>query len=115
MMSRFSGKDLEKDIKHIYQSIEDILTTPIGTRIMREEYGSLIQQLIDGPFDEILQMQLYAATATAIMRWEPRVSLLSISIAMGDQGSFFLDLLLTLVDDNEQRSLRIPLVYGATV
>ncbi|MCH7317944.1 GPW/gp25 family protein [Acinetobacter sp. ANC 5659] len=115
MMSRFIGKDLEKDIQHIYQSIQDILTTPIGTRIMREEYGSLILQLIDGPFDEILQMQIYAATATAIMRWEPRVSLLSISIAMGDQGSFFLDLLLTLVDDNEQRSLRIPLVYGATV
>ncbi|HAV5431524.1 TPA: baseplate assembly protein [Acinetobacter baumannii] len=115
MMSRLLGKDLEQDIQHIYQSIQDILTTPIGTRIMREEYGSLIQQLIDGPFDEILQMQLYAATATAIMRWEPRVNLLSISIEIQDQGSFYLDVLFTLVDDNEQRSLRIPLIYGATV
>ena len=115
MMSRFLGRNLENDIQHIYQSIQDILTTPIGTRIMREEYGSLIQQLIDGPFDDVLQMQLYAAIATAIMRWEPRVSLLSISIGMENQGSFSLDLLFTLVDDNEQRSLRIPLVYGATV
>lgn len=37
MMSRESGRELETEIDQIRQSIQDILTTPIGTRIMRRE------------------------------------------------------------------------------
>lgn len=47
MMSRENGRELETELDHIRQSVQDILTTPIGTRIMRREYGSLIYQLID--------------------------------------------------------------------
>lgn len=115
MMSRENGKDLLRNIEHISQSIRDILTTPIGTRVMRREYGSLLHQLIDGPFDEILQMQLYAATAAALLRWEPRISLQSISLSSIDQGSYVLDLDCTLVDNNKQTSLRVPLTLGATI
>ena len=32
---------------HLNQSIADILTTPIGTRVMRPDYGSNIPRLID--------------------------------------------------------------------
>lgn len=34
---------------HIAQSIRNILFTRIGTRLMREEYGSFIPDLIDMP------------------------------------------------------------------
>lgn len=37
------------NLAHIQQSIRDILLTPVGTRIMRREYGSLISELIDQP------------------------------------------------------------------
>lgn len=40
MMSRENGRELETELDHIRQSVQDILTTPIGTRIMRREYGS---------------------------------------------------------------------------
>ncbi|MBM7357398.1 UNVERIFIED_ORG: phage baseplate assembly protein W [Enterobacter sp. JUb101] len=32
---------------HIMQSVRDILVTPVGSRVMRREYGSLLSALID--------------------------------------------------------------------
>ncbi len=32
---------------HIRQSVRDILLTPVGSRVMRREYGSLLSALID--------------------------------------------------------------------
>ncbi|KXO86085.1 baseplate assembly protein [Acinetobacter venetianus] len=114
MMSRTNGKNIIVDLDHIYQSIQDIVTTPIGSRVMRREYGSLVFKLIDGPYDDILQMQLYAAIATAIIRWEPRVSLHAVSLNIADPGAYVLDLDFTLVDNNQRSSLRVPLAFGAT-
>lgn len=58
---------------HIHQSVADILTTPIGTRVMRRDYGSLIPELIDQPLTDANFLRLYAATVIAITRWEPRI------------------------------------------
>ena len=60
---------------HISQSITDILTTPIGSRLMRRGYGSFIPQLIDQPMTDANILRLQAATAQAIMKHEPRTRL----------------------------------------
>lgn len=60
---------------HLQQSIRDILTTPIGTRVMRRDYGSKLFQLTDRPTTKALLIDLYAATAEALDRWEPRLRL----------------------------------------
>lgn len=60
-------------IAHIEQSVADILTTPLGTRVMRREYGSLLPDIIDQPLNEANVMRLYAATVIALARWEPRI------------------------------------------
>ena len=36
-------------IDHLRQSIRDILTTRIGTRVMRRDYGSRLPTLVDTP------------------------------------------------------------------
>jgi phage baseplate assembly protein W len=102
-----------KEADQIRQSIQDILTTPIGSRIMRRTYGSLLPQLIDAPFNEITRLQLLAATATALMQWEDRINLEFISIDPIDQGKFILDLSLIKLDNNQNESLSIPLNFGA--
>ena len=38
--------------EHIDQSIGDILSTPIGTRVMRPDYGSRIPRLVDRPINQ---------------------------------------------------------------
>ncbi|WP_032881578.1 GPW/gp25 family protein [Acinetobacter sp. WC-323] len=113
MMSRENGRALMNELEHIRQSIQDLLTTPIGTRIMRREYGSLVPMLIDAPFDDITILQLYAATATAILRWEDRIILNSISLKTKEAGSYYLDMDCSLVDSNQKASLSIPLAIGS--
>lgn len=60
---------------HLKQSIRDILTTRIGTRIMRRDYGSRLPELVDNPMSELLKAELFAESAEALARWEPRFRL----------------------------------------
>jgi uncharacterized protein len=71
-MSRSTGQAIDADA-HLLQSLRDILTTPIGSRVMRRDYGSLVPFLIDQPANPILLMRLRAAITHAILKWEPRV------------------------------------------
>ena len=84
-MSRMSGGALDANA-HLSQSIADILSTPIGTRVMRRDYGSLLPMLIDQPFNERTALALYAATATALRRWEKRLRLLRCLIERTGEG-----------------------------
>lgn len=79
-MNRKTGKALH-DEDHIAQSIADILTTPIGTRVMRRDYGSRLPELIDTPLTKTTGLLLMAATAGAIRKWEPRVRLTRVSLS----------------------------------
>ncbi len=72
MMSRHTGRRLGA-IAHLQQSVADILTTPIGSRVMRREYGSLLPALIDQPDNLATQTRVMSAIASALMRWEPRL------------------------------------------
>jgi len=77
---------------HISQSIADILTTPIGSRLMRRAYGSFIPQLIDQPLTQANVLRLQAATAQAVMQWEPRTRLRRVTLAFGSDGRAVLTL-----------------------
>ena len=69
-----TGKHLS-GIDHLRQSIRDILTTPIGTRVMRHNYGSRLFELVDRPFNQALKLEIFAAVAEALERWETRFKL----------------------------------------
>ncbi len=102
------------DRAHLAQSIADILMTPLGSRVMRREYGSQLTDLIDWPLNNATKLQAYAATAMALMRWEPRIRLSSVQLSRGTAaGEAILDLDGTLTDTNEPLSLRVPLNLGA--
>lgn len=60
---------------HVKQSVRDILTTRIGSRVMRRDYGSRLPELVDNPMNELLKAELFAATAEALEKWEPRFRL----------------------------------------
>lgn len=81
MMNRSTGRAIDSELEHIAQSIADILTTPIGSRVMRRDYGSLVPRLLDRPDNPATAIRLTAAIASALMRWEPRVRLQKIDIA----------------------------------
>lgn len=76
-MNAATGRQLSV-IDHIKQSIREILTTPIGARIERREFGSLLPELIDQPQSIALTMQLRAAVVMALTQWEPRIRMMSV-------------------------------------
>jgi len=60
---------------HLDQSIYTVLATSIGTRLRRRPFGSLGPDLVDAPANPATLLQLYAACATALMSWEPRLTI----------------------------------------
>jgi phage baseplate assembly protein W len=90
-MSRTTGKYLD-DLEHLKQSIVDILTTPIGSRVMRREYGSNLFYLVDQPVNRDFLQQIYAAVAEALERWEPRLQLKKVSVDEVRDGRITLSL-----------------------
>ncbi|WP_264338640.1 GPW/gp25 family protein [Wolbachia endosymbiont (group A) of Cheilosia soror] len=90
-MSNKTGKELE-GLEHLKQSIVDIVTTPIGSRIMRRNYGSRLLELIDRPINRDFTLEIYAATAEALGKWEKRFKLEKVKITEVKEGKVTIDL-----------------------
>lgn len=68
------------DMEHLKQSVRDILITPLASRVMRREYGSLVPDLIDEPMNNTTRLQCMSAAVIALTRWEPRIALDAIDV-----------------------------------
>lgn len=79
-------------VAHLRQSIIDILTTPIGSRVRRRDYGSRLYELVDAPVNKRTLIELYAATAEALDKWEPRFSVTRVQVIEVSQGRITLDI-----------------------
>ncbi len=91
-MNAATGTRIDPDA-HLAQSVGLILTTPIGTRPMRRDFGSLLLELLDAPMGPLGQVRVFAAVAVALARWEPRLRLRRVALAPGERaGQFVLDL-----------------------
>lgn len=106
-MNRETGKALT-GLEHIQQSIRDILVTPIGSRVMRRKYGSLLSALIDQPQNAALRLQIMSACYVAIIQWEPRVRLTGISFESDFNGGMMVELTGNRTDTAQSFSLTVP-------
>lgn len=86
-MNRMTGLVLTDEVDHIRQSIGDILSTPVGSRVLCRHYGSIVPDLVDYPMNAAYRLRLAAASVMAITRWEPRVIIKSASIEVQEDGS----------------------------
>lgn len=83
-MNAATGQIITDEIEHIRQSIADILMTPIGSRVHRRDYGSMVPRLIDRPMNSGGALMVYSAATHALMIHEPRIRLSRISLQLGD-------------------------------
>ena len=104
-MNAMTGGSLS-GLPHIAQSIRDILTTPIGSRLRRRRYGSDISELIDQPLNAPTVLRIYAATAYAIALWEPRITLTGVQLSRDAAGKFVI--LLQGMTNGQSVDLSIP-------
>jgi len=100
------------DINHLNQSIKDILLTPVVSRLMRREYGSQVFNLIDQAANPATHLLLYAAIATALLRFEPRLQLSRIQISSQSNGQSIIDIDGVCLLNNQRRAVSLTAPIG---
>lgn len=70
-LDRRTGKALD-GWPHVVQSIEVILTTGFGERLMLEWFGSLVPRLLGQNMTQPLLLRFVHSCVVAIELWEPR-------------------------------------------
>ncbi|NQS81490.1 GPW/gp25 family protein [Pantoea agglomerans] len=101
MTSSYTGMNPDgtgsvSDRDQIWQCVRKILTTPVGSRVMRRNFGSAVPDLVDGPKNAVTRMQLMSATAIAIAQWEPRITLTMVNVQYSASGAASAELAATL-------------------
>lgn len=114
MTARYIGMDRTRgaalvDEAHVSQSVRDILMTPVGTRVMRREYGSLLSALLDQPQNPALRLQIMSACYMALLKWEPRITLTALNFETRFNGEMIVEITGQLTDTAGDISLTIPL------
>jgi phage baseplate assembly protein W len=113
---------------HVVQSIHDILLTPVGSRVSPwivtaangerlsiREYGSRLLRHIDKPLNDATLTDIVQDVAEALDRWEPRVRVEIVRPVEASPGLLVIELVVTWLEVEEQRSLTINARNSETV
>lgn len=106
------GKTLS-GIDHLRQSVRDILTTPLGSRVGRRWYGSELFKYVDAPVNRQTLADIYRVTAVALtatnpltgLPIEPRFQLQSVLASSVAPGALVLDLTGQYLPDGNEITL----------
>ncbi|HDR9048586.1 TPA: GPW/gp25 family protein [Burkholderia vietnamiensis] len=116
-MNATTGRTIS-GLDHLYQSIGKIVSTPLASCVKRRTFGSQLTDLIDAPANGAIRTRLYAAVATALMRWEPRLTLTRVLLTQDDAnaaaGAQYLDIEGWTTETSAAVSTRVQLTNGGT-
>ena len=92
MTARYTGMNpdgtgLLTDADQLWNAVRDVLITPLASRVMRREYGSLIPDLLDEPQNDVTRLRCMSAAVIALAQWEPRIALNTIDITWSKDGA----------------------------
>ncbi|WP_372941428.1 GPW/gp25 family protein [Shewanella sp.] len=104
-MNKNTGRQIT-DAEHINQSVTDIITTPVGTRVMRRNYGSFVPRLIDSPQNNVTRMRLISSTIIALTEFEPRIRVRKVEIYVDDAGKTLMNIDADRADSGEMLTLK---------
>jgi phage baseplate assembly protein W len=113
-MNASTGRSLA-DLDHLYQSIGRIFSTPLASCIKRRTFGSDVFAQVDAPNNGAERTRLYAAIATALMQWEPRLVLTSVSLTTDEstiEGVQVVDIEGYTTESGDAVRTRVPINLG---
>ena len=96
-------------LDHLRQSVRDVLATPIGSRVMRREYGSRLRELLDQPTSPGWAARARAAAAEALDRWEPRLRVHRVDVRAGSPGRVVVEVHGVYLPDARAVAVEAPL------
>ena len=79
----------DEDEMKIQQAVMVILGTTRGERVMRPEFGGRLRELVFAPITSTTKALVVGAVTDALVKWEPRVDLISVTVdeQRGDPGT----------------------------
>jgi phage baseplate assembly protein W len=98
-MDSSTGKGLA-GLDHLRQSVRDILSTPVGSRVMRRDYGSRLFELVDAPINKSTLVEIYASTSAALRKWEPRLKVETVRVSKAEPGKLEVSLTARYIPTN---------------
>ena len=102
-MNRETGKAISgRD--HLIQSLQVLLSTPIGSRVMLPEYGSELTEFLDTPITPSTRLRINKTIFNAVARWEPRFNLRQVQSTSRDVDGV---LTFTLIGSFEGQDIEI--------
>lgn len=104
------GLALTSERSEIEQAILIILTTSLGQRVMRPEFGCRLQELVFAPNDNQTAAQARRFVEEALGRWEPRIEVINVEARPDpDDGSrLLIEIAYEVKATHDQRSLVHP-------
>jgi phage baseplate assembly protein W len=84
------GLDYSSGPDRIQDAIWIVLSTSLGERLMRPDFGAGVNDYVFEPNSTVVQTQLMAVVREALVKWEPRIELIGVRAETGDQPSLVL-------------------------
>ena len=96
----------EEDIK---QSLVILLSTTLGERVMRSDYGANLHQQVFEPMDAAFQTFVTSIVSDAITNYETRINLDSVDVAIeNEEGRIELTINFTIISSNSRANIVYP-------
>ncbi len=96
----------EEDIK---QSLQILLSTTLGERVMLSDFGANLQQQVFEPMDAAFQSYVTSIVNDAITRYETRINLDSIDVLVeNEEGRIELTINFTIISSNSRANIVFP-------
>ncbi len=104
------GIDLVSGDRELEEAITIILSTAIGERPMRPEFGCGIHDHVFAPADATTAGLLVYEVKRALARWEPRIDVVDVQVSIDtvDRASLYLDIRYSKRGTNDPRNLVFP-------
>lgn len=104
------GIALVRGDTELVQAMRLVLSTYPGERPMRPDFGSRLRDFVFRSPDEGMKAELVQVVRTALLRWEPRVDVVSVHVAPDpdDRSLLFIDIEYRQKGTNDRRNLVFP-------
>jgi hypothetical protein len=101
------GRDgFVEGIDDIRQAISIILRTPQGSDPLRPDFGSRVWMYLDYPIDRA-RPHIVRETVEAIRRWEPRVKVTRVVVALDDDAAIRVTVYFKLAEGGDEISAEV--------
>ena len=94
----------------IEQAIRIILSTSLGERVMRPEFGCRIHELIFAPHDAATESLVVYYVEEALAQWEPRIDVQEVDVSADPSrdGALLVEIKYRIKDTHDERSIVYP-------